>query len=128
MKNGNSWKKKPNGESASRRRVRITFNPLTMTTEEKREFTKGPWKAELHIDPQWRISVEGQRFNIVATTCQGNDEANARLIAASPEMFELLQDASKRLGCGCGHDEPICGECKKVEDRIESLIAKVEGK
>ena len=57
------------------------------------KYTPGPWKAtcaDPEYDPRYWIEAKGE-FNIVATTAMGNDEANAHLIAAAPELLEILQ-------------------------------------
>lgn len=62
------------------------------------EYTPGPWFAVKHADPQWRVSVGSpDSLKIVAMTCQGNDEANARLIAAAPLMLFVLKDLLSEL-------------------------------
>lgn len=50
--------------------------------------TDGPWSLWGKSDPSQVISsVSG----FIAQTIGGNDEANARLISAAPEMLEALQ-------------------------------------
>lgn len=51
--------------------------------------TPGPAFAKVHIAPQWAVKVGkrgGMRF--LALTSQANDEANARLLAASYTMAD----------------------------------------
>jgi hypothetical protein len=69
------------------------------------KFTKGNWA----IDPMNSLSIiddSGDHFNglICQTNGKGRDEAfaNAKLIAAAPEMFKMLQNikiALKSLHC-----------------------------
>jgi len=49
--------------------------------------------------------------------------ANARLIAAAPELLEALQDIAADK-CGCGH--PHCNRCARDRD-LAALIAKATG-
>lgn len=59
--------------------------------------TPGPWKAYRFSDKGGvaRIAIVGAQPSslIVAKTCaaEGEDEANARLIAAAPELLEALR-------------------------------------
>lgn len=54
-------------------------------SERKEKFTPGPWEAN-QGDPQWHIS---SRSCLTANTLGGNDEANAHLIAAAPELYDI---------------------------------------
>ena len=54
--------------------------------------TPGPWKARLNEEPQWWICGPKGEFQIIATTSQGNDKANANLMATAPEMLKALED------------------------------------
>ena len=60
--------------------------------------TAGPWFA-IRNDHYWEVNIEDRRYApSVANTCdtevrEGSDisEANARLIAAAPELLEALE-------------------------------------
>jgi len=64
------------------------------------EFTPGPWKVEQFPDigmlEIWRLS-DGYTDLICSIECQmpgfNEDEANARLIAAAPMLYEALVNA-----------------------------------
>lgn len=63
------------------------------TTVEK--FTPGPWKSEidaLDLD----LQVVNQTGNVICVI-DGDDEANAKLIAVAPDLYEALKDAEKEL-------------------------------
>ena len=69
------------------------------------KFTPGPWKAEQACDkeggpkPEWWISARGF-IDIAETSGEKKPEeeaANARLIAAAPEMYKALLVASAVL-------------------------------
>ena len=52
--------------------------------------TKGPWRISDKIfDEAYKIIECNEAF--IARTLAGNDAANARLIAAAPELLEALQ-------------------------------------
>ena len=50
--------------------------------------TPGPWLLWDYPDPQQAIMGGG---GFVAQTVGGNDEANARLIAAAPTMYSYIE-------------------------------------
>lgn len=68
-----------------------------MSTTE--QHTKGPWSCRKSTDVNWLVSGPRGNFHVIAQTMQGNDEANARLIAAAPAADLLLQ--MLRLGLAC---------------------------
>ena len=55
------------------------------------EFTKGEWKIQRVNSPYiiWRVT-DSSRYNSVATGIY--KEADARLIAAAPELYEIVKD------------------------------------
>jgi len=64
------------------------------------KFTPGPWFVEDDSYPD-DLTIKSGKNKFVAKVAQwrGNKEANARLIAAAPEMYELLKgirDASRQ--------------------------------
>jgi hypothetical protein len=67
------------------------------------KFTQGPWVAKDHNGCQWEISVAGERFHFIAITSQGNDEANAHLIAAGPDMYVALEQLIDDEPCQYDH-------------------------
>lgn len=78
------------------------------------KFTPGPWMK--HLSPaigsdRWSIETddEADRINIICwVERQDNAEADARLIAKAPELFEVLKKvlASGACAyCGGGRDE-----------------------
>lgn len=85
--------------------------------------TPGPWfpiesvNAEtqgLHLI--WSRSKPNETGVLIARTCFApQSEANARLIAAAPELLEACRraiDWLDELGCDCGTDEPgTCAVC-----------------
>jgi len=67
-------------------------------------FTPGPWTVSDSAPEEYAVSIHGAQletggFPIVADiperTIHGTHEANARLIAAAPDLLEALRDALK---------------------------------
>lgn len=67
------------------------------------QHSPGKWVA-IHNGAFWEIRIEG-KIHGIADTCAsepGNyesvlQEANARLISAAPDMFDVIQDAIKYM-------------------------------
>lgn len=96
----------------------------------KTKFTPGPWEAKrikvnnVEMTGTWFVGNEGVFIagNITSGhTCGTIDEiqgANAKLMAAAPEMFEMLERCKLALlGCGVKH----------LAADIETLLAKARG-
>ena len=76
-----------------------TTHPTPLSSSPAPAWTPGPWKAqhEFDFDPTYIMAANGL---IVAASCCDDDApqdpqevlANARLIAAAPEMAEALRD------------------------------------
>lgn len=71
-----------------------------MTAETRAIFTPGPWRVSDRVQdyaPQVRVMPERGRAVAFIEECDGKDapheerRANARLIAAAPEMYEPLR-------------------------------------
>lgn len=105
----------------------------------KEEHRPGPWSV--NTLPQWHTEVfagsyliceanGGQRF-IVGQTERNfeQDEANARLIAAAPDMlFELEGIVAFADGFGCySSDGPIGKELRKWIEGARAAITKAKG-
>jgi hypothetical protein len=70
--------------------------------------TPGPWVAKPTGDTQWKVCHSGSEFGIVCVTSQGNDKANAELIAAAPDLLRALKDLREQVDAhvvvvGCSH-------------------------
>lgn len=61
------------------------------------QHTPGEWEARPHESPQWMVAVKGGPFDIICVTSQGNDEANARMLAMAKAAPHECDD-SKCLG------------------------------
>ena len=95
------------------------------TKEKHATHTPGPWQ----IDDCTPGESTGLRFevgtkdSVIARTTDGWKEANAnaRLIAAAPEMYDVLSELLDTLGLsrGYGFDEEY--------DKLREVLAKVDG-
>ena len=96
------------------------------TTEEKRTFTPGPWHAHGTRVSTWETQdeIDFHGDEVIAET---GFNANARLIAAAPAMYEVLQE----ILAPC----PVKGYLGKYDRRrtynarkkAREVLAKVEG-
>ena len=100
---------------------------MSDTKEKHATFTPGPWsKASIGIGSNatqvvWLGENTDKRIQVVGT---GKDHANARLIAAAPEMYEmckLLEECMETIDGKDGWDASY--ELAKVRE----VLAKVEG-
>jgi hypothetical protein len=84
--------------------------------------TPGPWT----VDPEGEhaVEVEGATGAIVCTVYQpANDAPDARLIAAAPELFKILNELIA--------DQHIlvdgCARCEELHDKAKAVIAAAIG-
>lgn len=85
------------------------------------KFTPGPWKIGAP-PPNGEQTIGAQQGLMVAVATTGSGvptEANARLIAAAPDLLEALIDAVCALEC-CGKDYPAA-------EKARAAIAKARG-
>ena len=81
----------------------------------------GPWKITHTAINGYRVS-DSTGWGVAAILKDTNDEANARLIAAAPEMLELLKQIADwpfPFLSGAGIDE--------VRELAGKMVKKVEG-
>ena len=96
-------------------------------TKEKPTFTPGPWQIEDCTPGEstgLRFEV-GTKDSVIARTTDGWKEAhaNARLIAAAPELLEQCKLFEKVL-----NELVVMGEVDIEErDKLREILAKVEG-
>jgi len=81
---------------------------------ESAKFTPGPWR----IDPDRQDEIIDSSGNCVIWTAE-IESANARLIAAAPDMYEALKTARAIL--------PMEKWADDTKAMIDSTIAKAEG-
>ena len=88
--------------------------------------TEGPWKVNRED-----VLADNKHETLIATVFEENArwKANARLIAAAPDLLEAcqgcLQDAEDALS---GDWEPSDDGWKSIIDHLTSVIGKAQGK
>ena len=98
---------------------------MEATKEKHATFTPGPWE----IQDSGPGTIRGLRFRVVtdekfiAKTSDGLEEAraNARLIAAAPEMYEMLKELEGGLLARARY------KGSKTIDKLREILAKVDG-
>ena len=107
------------------------------------QHSPGPWVVEIHI-PRGSADAE---YNVLApnpdhgrkSVCYSgrylsvarglDDEANARLIAAAPEMLEALKEIHKLWCCPAPKTmRDWSARCDVMADYARAAIAKAEGR
>ncbi len=95
-------------------------------------FTPGPWEFERNPDPRdlpypWIGQLGDSRYSALAC---GADEAevlaNARLIAAAPELFEALEAFVKQWNA-CGPNSDFGRHFQPVRDEAVAALSKARG-
>lgn len=103
----------------------------------KTEFkgTPGAWLATYDRgSSNWIIDVIDDKEQLVASAIAGDkieSEANARLIAAAPEILEALQNLVFLHGCeqeGIGSAMPTWGQWMEAISKAEKAINKALGR
>ena len=105
-----------------------------ITTKEKHAtFTPGPWQIE-DCTPGESTGVRfevGTKDSVIARTTDGWKEAraNARLIAAAPELLEQCREFEKCLTFyhGTNENTAISALAKENRDKLREVLAKVDG-
>lgn len=106
-----------------------------MSTDTKTAHTPGPWEITGFSDCQLITKdvppALGQPIGIGRTYGE-NQIANARLIAATPDMFAIHQDSIEILEIVLEEREAVNGEedevLRDLIARIKAAIAKAEGR
>lgn len=101
--------------------------------ENKVRFTPGPWsyivsKTLIHIETA--NLGEGTPCGMPVCSIPKSREADARLIAAAPELLEALKEVLDCVGALSNPSEMInvLGLTHKESDHIFNVIAKAEGR
>lgn len=101
------------------------------------KFTPGPWHygmAKIKIDDEYDYCIKAvidgssyvisEAFGRVSERTRPNAEANARLIAAAPELYEALEDALKGWLATTSEPGLNLGE---IEKKMKAALAKARG-
>jgi hypothetical protein len=88
---------------------------------EATKFTPGPWRYQEESDAYTHIVRAGEHYFVcqLPQDTSGKAEANARLIAAAPDMLTILNECADFV-------QPF-NRASDLLDRIEAVIAKAEG-
>lgn len=101
---------------------------------EKQIHTPGPWEVSSH-----QTQIHSERYGLVATlqefTEKSTTHANARLIAAAPEMYELLKEIFRLseigLSNGILYGKKLVTEMGTenipTHEKVRAILDKVEG-
>ena len=90
--------------------------------------TPGPWVAEVYEHGEFEIEAHGQGSSGgLLVICSRNKhqgrpyefEANARLIAAAPKMYELLKRYYQ--------ETPLGNQPHMIADVVEELLSQIDG-
>jgi len=88
-------------------------------------FTPGPWSHSFEsVDPEWAIVTTSGGAVIANVNADHRQEANARLIAAAPDMLAMLSNLLEG-GLIVGLTVEITGNARQA---VSDLIAKTEGR
>lgn len=101
------------------------------------EFTPGPWTFAMRPSRMWHIhsSAPNLRSRAIAFTAQRisengirQNEANARLIAAAPDLLEALKAVDRQVFCDCPeHSHCITHEPGCFIPILRAALAKATG-
>lgn len=74
-----------------------------------------PWKSSVGIDVCRPCICDANGRFMLEYTDMENRDANARLIAAAPDLYEALREAVEESCIRCGCQEPeVCANCHVV--------------
>lgn len=99
--------------------------------------TKGPWQAmprfQDHIEVRHSCPREGAASRVVArvtvrSTWENEQTANARLVAAAPDLLDALQAAFEYLDMIPESAAGGCDEAVRIARKARAAIAKATGK
>ena len=94
---------------------------MKFTKEKHATHTPGPWVVKYDKNGLPFIGVASDPWTYPGTVATVEQEKDARLIAAAPEMFEVLSEQlhTLEMSKGYGFNEEY--------DKLREVLAKVEG-
>lgn len=92
--------------------------------------TPGPWVVKFRNDGSSYISMdtidgEHKQFDLALSVTYPSDVADARLIAAAPEMLDALRKAVVLLAGACVHSPEL--EPQEIYEAVSAAITKATG-
>ena len=91
---------------------------MEATKENRATFTPGPWQLVQERD---YLNIQETKTNLIVAQFCSVSEANARLIEAAPNMYEVLSELLDTLEMSKGYGFDV--EYEKARE----VLAKVEG-
>ena len=97
-------------------------------SERKEKFTPGPWEMYEVLDhndnPRVGVHTHPDQETIYEEDgATREDRANSHLIAAAPDLYEVLSDTVQFIGW----DEAPETQIERILDRIEAALVKARG-
>lgn len=92
------------------------------SAEMEEKHTPGPWMREDIASTRWIIGANGETIMHLGDECLPDDglsEANARLIAAAPDMLEALESVTAEIGYE--------NMSSNLGEKVCAIIAKARG-
>ena len=86
------------------------------TKDKHATFTPGPWVVKHDKKGLPFIGVASDPWTYPGTVATVEDEKDARLIAAAPEMYEILQEV-----------ERVCLKSPEIGNKLREILARVDG-
>lgn len=91
--------------------------------------TPGPWETSVNDEGQWDVCAEGGGDMVAdLADCPESAEANARLIAAAPDLLAALRLTISALSLSTTHIPADRELVRQALRNAFSTIAKAEGK
>ena len=91
------------------------------------DFSKAKWKVQKVLGKVIGVATNRSSEFSVEMVCSLNDEANARLIAVAPEMYEMMENTSHYILECAKLYSPFLGELCMYAERIKELLARIDG-
>lgn len=92
----------------------------------KTKHTPGKWSTQYFTESTTLIKAENHN-KAIAEVRGTNIKANAALIAASPEMFEVLQLIGTIANVGLEIDSDYKNRMKRISEHASEIIKKARG-
>lgn len=93
--------------------------------------TPGPWRTDLNpYDQEWRVYSDGEGCPIINSLFHAHGErgeANARLIAAAPDLLAQLAKDAERFDFAAKRDPDQAGMWDCAAQECRAAIARAKG-